>query len=182
MPPIAIAAGISGISSIAGAALNRKGQTTTQTNQPLFTPAQSAVQNQLGALIQAMMAKGDNGNLTKGARNSGRTNINNQFDAINARMASDATSRGFGPGQSGKFVTNQRALEVDRSKQLTQLDTTMAEQEWMRKMGVMNMALGFSHPYGSNTSTTVPGPSMGSTIANIGGDIGSLLMLSKFMH
>lgn len=180
MPPIAIAAGISGISSIAGAALSHDNK-STQTTQPIYTPAQTAVQDQLGAILQRLMNKGDKGKLTKSMRNVGRTNINDNFDAMNARAEANATARGFGPGQSGKYQANARAMDLERSKQFTELDNTLAEQEWLRKMGVLNMGLQFSRPTGSTTTSVQQGPGIGDSIANIGGDISSLIMLQKFL-
>lgn len=182
MPPLAIAAGISGISSIAGAALSRKGQTSTQETQPIYTPAQSAVQDQLGSILQMLMAKGDRGNLTKGMRNVGRTNINTNMDNVSRRMEADATGRGFGPGESGKFMYNQQGLGIERAKQFTELDNTLAEQEWMRRMGILNMATQYSRPAGSSTTSITPGPGMGNTIANIGGDISQLIALQQYLH
>jgi hypothetical protein len=181
MPPLAIAAGISGISSIAGAALNH-GQKTTQEQVPYYTPAQDAVQSQLGQIIQALMNKGDNGKLTKGMRNVGRTTINQNFNNMQARSEAQATARGFGPGSSGKAMYNNRQMDVARGQQFTELDNTLAEQEWMRRMGVLNMGLQFSRPLGSTTTTSTPGPGIGSTIANVGGDIGSLIAMSQFLH
>jgi hypothetical protein len=175
--PALIAAG----GSIAGGLLNNKPKTQTGTSNTTatYTPEQQAIMEHLRRILAHRLRKGPE--VLQSDRNAGRTSINNTYNAVQPNVESQLTARGF--GDSGKLGSAILGLNVQRANQFQGLESTLTDQAQNRYEQAIQDSLAFSRPTGSSTTSTqtLPGPGLGGTVAGIGGDLATLLFLSKFL-
>lgn len=193
MPPIIpfLPAIISGASGIVGSLIqNKKSNRTSEqhssfdnTTSPVFSGGQLKTQDLIGETLRKILSQGEA--VPQWARNQGRTEINNTFDAMRPRLEAALTARGF--GQSGKLGAGFKDLEIQRGNAFQNLEGDLRQQQLQRLMQALGLGESFAfaapgqHATGSSTGTATGPSQFGNTIGQAGGDIGSLLLLQKLL-
>ncbi len=173
--PMALAAplisgGMGLIGSLFGAG-NQK--TTVQT--PSYTPAQQAVQTQLGGQIQSDLSNPANLDPQK-ALAVGQINTNT--DNLQSRLQSTESSRGF--GGSGRLGLKSAGLEINRSNQLGGLEDQFAQMQLDQNNKVRDQAqkFGFTDP----TETSVQSGSQAAAgLGSASESMSTMYMLNKLL-
>lgn len=185
MPPVAIAAGIGGIASIAGSILSGKPKTTTQnvsqnstssstgtstsSSTPTFSPQLQGLMGQLGDYATNSMNNPTA--MLAPIRNAGLSNINQEYAGVPQQVTQQLASRGFGSsGATGEdlyTVANaksgaQASLEGQLAQlgvQQSQFGASLGEQLLNTGKGTTSTTTGSSSTTGSSTGTaTTTGP------------------------
>ncbi len=161
MPTALIGAAITGGASLVGGLLGRK-KTSTQVQQPTYTPGQTQLQNQTGAILSDRLA---NPTAQFDPLKTAALDANNKnYASATDRLQTALTARGF--GGSGKFAAGVRSNEIARAGTAGGIEADFAGKEVDQQNKNLQDALRFSFATpGSKTQTTGPGNVLGGAAA-----------------
>jgi len=177
LPPALIAlapAIIGGASSIAGAKLSSGKRTSTQENRAYRDPMQEAIQAQLAEILKNALA--NPGKAPQWMINQGKKQVNSSYNNALPNIERTLAKRGF--ETSGKLGGAARDVEMGRATAMQDLRAQLSQFADQRFQQMLQYAMQFQRPEGSNVTSTQSGPSqLGPAIAGIGGDIATMLNL-----
>jgi hypothetical protein len=184
MPVGAIGAGVSGIGSILGSIFGgpKQSQTSTSTTKGNYDPSQVNLLQNLWAQYQKALGMGTAPQQSD--VNAMATGVNNAYAGVKTGVESDLTSRGY--ASSGKLGKGFRQVDEARVGAQQQGMQSLNSQALQRYLSLIGMGQGVAGaPLGGTTTTSTgnatQSPGFGSQLGPIGGDIGTMLMLSKLM-
>lgn len=183
MPAALIGPLIGGASSIIGGLFGSKKatNTSTSTNTPSLTPNQQAASDMFLEMLRRRMKKPNK--VLNSDRNAARGQINTTYDNLENSALARLSDRGY--GESGKAGQVVGGLEMGRANSFQNAESDLMKQKQEEMMRLMQMAAGFGQPSGSTTTSTgtqtLPGTSIGSTIAGVGGNIGTAAWLQGLL-
>jgi hypothetical protein len=149
-------AGIGG--SAAAGALNNKKKTTT--TQPIYTPGQTSLQNQLLPKLSDSLNTPPDLAPMKTAAIGG---VNRTYKGAGKRLEKNLTSRGMGAG--GQLASGMKDIELGRAGAIGGVEQKFSEIEMDQKNAALERALRFAFA-GPGQSTTQPGNMLGGGLSN----------------
>ncbi len=172
-----VGAGVSAAAGVAGGLLNRS-KTSTSSTAPVYTPEQQGIQHQLADTLSARLA--NPGQPFQGAKVGAIDSVNKGTDSLTKRLQSNFSSRGF--GESGKLLTDTRAIEQNRIGTIGSLDAKFAGMQADYETGLVNDAerFGFAGA-GSTTTSTAPGNVAGGAVGGAGQTLTTLFTLNQLL-
>jgi len=140
---------------------------------------QEQIQAQLAEILKNALAAP--GHAPQWMVNQGKKQVNSSYDNILPGIERNLAKRGF--ETSGKMGGAARDVEIGRANSMQDLRAQLSQYADQRFQQMLQYAMQFQKPEGSNITGTQTAPSqLGGAIAGFGGDIATMLNLRNLQH
>ena len=159
--------------AVGGLVSGRPKTTTTQQNRAYRDPMQAAIQQQLAEILKN--ALDSPGKAPQWMINQGKKQVNSSYNNALPNIERTLAKRGF--ETSGKLGGAARDVEMGRATAMQDLRAQLSQFADQRFQQMLQYAMGFQKPEGSDSTSTYTGPSpTGPILQGLGGDLSTLLL------